>query len=186
MRSSRRMPAAKLVRGSPAPLTLLAAGWLAVLAVSGCESLQRKFARKAKQPARAPEPIFQFQDYSRAITPLDRYRKHYLMFQYWNSELADALGRPPLQGKRFRRASAESLAELEALKGLLAEDAATQLDPILEERRAIDRRLQNSAFMESQATAVVRQLDLQTRAIQHQFFWRDIEDHVRPDTGGGG
>ncbi len=185
MRSSRRMTAADPSRGR---LRLaVAAGWLAVaVAAGGCEALQRKLTRTSKHPQPAPGPIFQFQDYSRAVTPLDRYRKHYLMFQYWNGELLDALQHPPLYGKRYRHASSESLAELEQLRGLLAEEAAARLDPVLNERREIDRRLQGVAFVESEATGAVRQLEIQTRAIQREFFWRNVEDRVRPDAGGGG
>ena len=185
MRSSRRMTAADPSRGR---LRLaVAVGWLAMaVAAGGCEALQRKLTRPAKHPQPPPEPIFQFQDYSKAVTPLDRYRKHYLMFQYWNSELLDALQHPPLHGKRCRRASSESLAELEQLRGLLAEEAAARFDLVLNERREIDHRLQGAAFVESQVTGVVRQLEMQTRAIQREFFWRNVEGRVRPDAGGGG
>lgn len=154
------------------------------LAAAGCESLQRKFTRKSKRPQAAPNPIVQFQDYARAMTPLDRYRKHSLMFSYWNSELVDALREMPLNGKRCRHASIESLGELDALRGLLSDDAAARLQPVLDERRQVHQRLQG-AFQEPQAGAMRRELERQTRQIEREFSWRDVQDQLRGATGGG-
>ena len=186
MRSSSSSSAGEPGRRRAAAWRFAAAAALAALSLAGCESLQRKFTRTSKVPLAAPTPIVQFQDYTKAMTPLDRYRKHYLMFQYWNSELLDSLGRPPLHGKRSRHASKEALSELEELRGLLSEAAAARLEPVLAERRGIDQRLQGAAFQESQATAVWRQLDAQTRLIHREFFWRKMEDQLRPPAGGGG
>lgn len=149
-------------------------------ALTGCESLQRKFTRKSKRPEARPNPIISFQDYSQAMTPLDRYRKHYLIFDYWNSELLAALQDAHPNPKRFKRASGEALSELEALKDLVTEDVATQMTPILEERATIHRQLQSGTFTQSQATGVWHRLESQTRQIHREFFWRDVEERLKP------
>src|SRR3989338_8735827 len=59
-------------------------------ALTGCESLQRKLIRKPKNRPK-PTPIVTFTDYTRTMTPLDRYRKHAVIFEYWNGELVKAL-----------------------------------------------------------------------------------------------
>lgn len=162
---------------SAAPLAL----WVLLLAmsVSGCESLQRKLTRRSKQPKPAPTPIINFQDYSKAFTPLDRYRKHYLIFDYWQEDLLEALGRQPLNPKRVRIASTESLAELGALQQLLVEDAAAPLAALLEERAGFDRQLQAGLLNETQASSLRRRLEQQGRRIHREFFWRDIEDQLK-------
>ena len=146
----------------------------------GCESLQRKFTRKPKQPPAAPSPIIQFQDYTMALTPLDRYRKHYLMFSYWHDALLDGLEAIPLNSKRFRRASEESLGELNILQGLLTDDLAIRLTPIIEERAAIDHQLQHRQLGEAQARIIWRTLESQERRIHREFYWRDVVDHLAP------
>ncbi len=150
-----------------------------VAGVTGCESLERKLTRKATHPAPPPAPIINFQDYSRSLTPLDRYRKHYLMFDYWNDDLIEALRTTPLNPKRFKRASAEALTELETLKGLLAEDRAQRLAPLVEERARIDRQLQGGSFSDSQVNMLWPALESQTRRIDRDFFWRDVADHLK-------
>ncbi|MBI2104527.1 MAG: hypothetical protein HYT90_02945 [Candidatus Omnitrophica bacterium] len=161
-------------------IILAGVGWLLVSGLSGCESLQKKLTRKPKGPQAAPTPLIQFQDYSRAMTPLDRYRKHYLIFDYWNSELLDALQSRPLNSKRYRHASSEALGELQALQGLLAEGMAERLTPFLESRAKLDARLQRGSISDSQVPFIQRELELQTIRFQRDFFWRKAEDHLKP------
>jgi hypothetical protein len=150
-----------------------------VIPLTGCESLQRKFTRKPKQPTAAPTPVINFQDYGMALTPMDRYRKHYLLFEYWHEELIRGLQASPLNSKQYRRASAESLAELEALQGLLAEEPAARLAPLMAERARLNQRLQGPAFNETQAGVIRGSLESQGRRIRREFFWRAVEDQLK-------
>jgi len=163
------------------PLILLAAGWLLMgPGLAGCEALQKKLTRKPKHPKAAPTPVIQFQDYSRAMTPLDRYRKHYLIFDYWNSKLLDALQSRPLNPKRYRRASSDALGELQTLHGLLTEELATRLAPLIEDRTELDARLQRGGVSDSQVPPLQRDLEAQTRRFQREFFWRKVQDQLKP------
>ena len=161
-------------------LSLCAVCCVLCAGVTACESLQRKFARKPKHATAAPSPIISFQDYSRAMTPLDRYRKHYLMFDYWNEELIEALQGNPINPKRFKRASSEALEELKTMSSLVVADVAARLAPLIEERATIDHDLQSTGFNTSQANVLGRTLEAQTRQIHREFFWRDVEDHLKP------
>ena len=114
------------------------------------------------------------------MTPLDRYRKHYLMFDYWNGELIEALQSHPINAKRLKRASSESLEELRALSQLVEEGVAARFTPVLEERANIDRQLQSESFSVSGANALSRTLEAQTRQIHREFFWRTVEDTLKP------
>jgi len=162
-------------------LVLPSAFCLLLAVTTGCESFQRKFTRKPKHPPPLPSPIITFQDYTRAMTPLDRYRKHYLIFDYWNDELLDALTGNTPNLKRLKRASTEALGELETMRELVADDRAASLEPLIEERAKIDRQLQHGTLSLSQTSAVSRVLEAQTRQIQREFFWRDIEDHLKQE-----
>ena len=151
------------------------------LALVGCESLQRKFTRKPKHPTAPPSPIVKFLDYTRAMTPMDRYRKHYLMFNYWNSELITALQDRPMNSKRFKHASKESLAELQVLQGLVTDEAAARMVPIIEGRAKVHQRLQGGTVQTVHATMVTREVDAQTRQLHREFYWRRMEDQLKPD-----
>ena len=147
--------------------------------LAGCEALQRKFTRKPKRPAPPPSPIISFQDYSRTMTPLDRYRKHYMMFDYWNTALLESLQSSPLNPKRFKRASSEALMELETMSDLLGQELATRLLPLVEARAQLDHQLQQGTFKVTQPQMTIRTLEAQTRQIHREFFWRDVEDHLK-------
>ena len=114
------------------------------------------------------------------MTPLDRYRKHYLMFDYWNEELIEALQSNPINPKRFKRASSEALEELRTMSSLVVDDVAARFTPLIEERDQIDRDLQSGGFNTSQANIFGRTLEAQTRQIHREFFWRDVEDRLKP------
>ena len=158
--------------------------WLTVCSalltgLAGCESLERKFTRKPKNPPPPPNPIIQFQDYTRSLTPLDRYRKHYMIFDYWSEEFIDTLRSPSMNQKRLIRASSEALGELQTLQSLLREDKAAQLTPLLEERREINRQVQRGAVDGLRATTTLRALESHSRQIHRDFFWRDVQDHLK-------
>ena len=166
----------------PAWSVLLTAYCLLLTVVgAGCESFERKFIRKSKRKTTI-SPIIRFEDYTKAVTPLDRYRKHSLLFDYWNDDLMSALQRRPFNAKRCRRASTEALAELEILKSLLTEDVAVRLEPLVQERARIHRQLVTGTFSANQADATGRILETQKRRFNREFFWRDVEDRLKRST----
>lgn len=154
--------------------------WL-VAGLMGCESLQRKLTRKPKHPSPAPSPIISFEDYTRTMTPLDRYRKHYLMFDYWNSELIEALRSNPINPKRLTRTSSESLAELETMRTLVTDELAERFVPLIQQRTKIHRELQRSGFSASSSMIIGRELEAHTRQVHRELFWRDVEDQLNKE-----
>jgi hypothetical protein len=128
-----------------------------------------------------PTPIVQFQDYTRTMTPLDRYRKHALIFDYWNTELIDALGTTGSNPKRMKRSSAEALQELKTLQQVLQDDQAARLQPLLDERQRVDVQLQRGTHAPSQRDQIRRAIELQTRTFEREFSWRDVEDHLKTE-----
>ncbi len=154
-----------------------------LLLASGCESLQRKFTRKPKVAVAPPSPIIKFQDYTRVLTPIDRYRKHYLMFEYWTGELIRELGRQvgqePTNLKRIQATSQESLAELEILHSLLNEQAAARMAPLLSARSKADAKLQ--VRLDAPRVRLMQGvLETHKRQIHRKFHWRKIEADLNP------
>ena len=176
-----RLPRTR-VRAAAASVLVLGA---CLLLVSGCESVQRKFTRKPKVAVAPPSPIIKFQDYTRVISPIDRYRKHYLMFEYWTGELIRELrrrvGQEPTNLKRIQATSKESLAELEVLHSLLNEQAAARLAPLLSARIKADTKLQ--ARLDSPRVRLIQGvLEAHKRQIHREFHWRKIEADLNPFT----
>jgi hypothetical protein len=166
--------------GAWSSLLLVACHLTLATGLSGCESVQRKFTRKPKGPRAAPTPVINFQDYSQAMTPLERYRKHYLMFDYWNDDLMDSLKARPLNAKRLRLSSAESLNELTTLKDLVEERIQERIVPLIEHRARINEQIQKGRISAPTAGLMWQELDQQSRTIRRDLFWRRVEDQLRP------
>ncbi len=125
------------------------------------------------------------------MTPMDRYRKHYALFDYWNAELLSALethaasspgiGQPGANPKRIKLASQESLQELQTLQGLLQDGTAAQLISLIDAREQFDRQLQSGSYGASQMSVFSRDLEAQTRRIHRELYWRNVEDLLKAD-----
>ncbi len=141
--------------------------------------MQKKFVRKRKTPLARPAPIVTFQDYTRSMTPLDRYRKHYVMFDYWNAELLGVLEDRDFSVKRLRKCSSEALQELRVLQGILQDDLAAEADPLIHERARLDQQIQQRLLMPSDLGTLRQRLETQTRQIHRELSWRNVEDRLK-------
>jgi hypothetical protein len=99
------------------------------------------------------------------------------MYDYWNHELMDSLQQPPLNPKRYRKASAESVTELEVLRSLLDEEAAARLAPLIDERAGVVKRL-NGSFSDTQAPLLLRDIELHTGRLHREFKPGEIQESL--------
>jgi hypothetical protein len=150
---------------------------LIVISFSGCESFQKKFVRK--KDYKRPSPIISFQDYTRSMTPLDRYQKHYAIFDYWNSQLLDEMASGSFNPKRAQHASNESLQELKLMRSLLQDSLALELGPAIDWREQLNQQLKSGTFNTSQITITQQRLASDTSKIQRGFYWRKVEDKLK-------
>lgn len=144
----------------------------------GCEQLQRKFTRKPNVERERPSAIIQFRDYDQALTPLEFYKKHYTLFRFRNQELLHAMSDVSINHKRLKKNSAESLKELEQLRGLLNGVAAEQMGAIIAEREGLDRQLWASRVGRAQMNVIRTAFERQARMIHSSFYWKDVEDSL--------
>lgn len=152
------------------------------MGTTGCESLQKKFVRKSKKPPERSAAILVFEDYSRAMTPLDRYRRHALLFDYWNQDLLDALQRDPINLKRIRRGSAESLAELTVLRDLVDEPTAQRIDALIRQRARIERAIRVPGATAARLSGARDLVEAHARQLHRELSWRDVEDRLKPES----
>ncbi len=86
-----------------------------------------------------------------------------------------------MNSKRVKHASKESLAELQVLQGLVTDEAAARMAPIIEGRAKVHQRLQVGTVQTVHAIMVTRDVDAQTRQLNREFYWRRMEDQLKPD-----
>lgn len=135
--------------------------------------------RKSKTPPGRPAPVVTFRDYTEGVTPLDRYRKHFVIFEYWNDQMMTELQQRDHNPKRLQRASHEALQELQSLQGVLQPDVAAELQPMLEARARMDQQLQHDTMIDSQRNVLLRTLEAQTRQLSREFYWRKVQDRLK-------
>jgi hypothetical protein len=150
-----------------------------VLACAGCESMQKKFTRKPKEPVARPSPVVSFRNYMEGTTPMERYRKHYAMFSYWNDQLITELQQRDVSPKRAKRASQGALQELDTLRDLLRDDAVAELQPIIQGWVQVDKQLDSTVTAGVQLKSTARILETQTRQLSRRFDWRKVEDRLK-------
>ena len=85
-----------------------------------------------------------------------------------------------MNAKRLKLASSESLNELTALQGLVADDLVGTFTPLIEVRTKINKRVQAGSVSESSANDIWRELDAQSRTIRRELFWRNVQDRLKP------
>ena len=66
------------------------------------------------------------------------------------------------------------------MQGLLSDDRAARMSPVIEQRLKLDQQLRSPAFGASQSPIVSRTVEQQTLKIHRDFFWRDVEDELKP------
>src|SRR3989338_11303377 len=112
------------------PLILLC---VLTIALTGCETVKRKFVPKKKeQPKRLS--LYEEKEYIKEPNE-ELYKKHFLFWKSWQGELAEALGG---DNHLKQMSCAESaVVELGIAKSFLAEDKQKELEPELQKLTAM-------------------------------------------------
>jgi len=151
-----------------------------VLLLTGCSTLpalQRKFIRKKKHH---PPPAVRVttKDYALSLSPEERYRRHFALWDFWHAEMLEGLGD---SRKKTLRAVDEAMAELEALRGLLVPEQGEKMTAHLGRLDQLRRELSKDALS---STAIFRWrsvLEQQQRVIRRELSWKDVQESIHPD-----
>ena len=156
------------------------AGLLALaVMVGGCETLQRKFTPKHKN-VKPPVPVVAFKTYAPTQSAGELYQHNLQLWDFWNGELVDGFG---VSEKKVKHASQESLALLLDLQRFLPDEKAGQMQPLIDEHRRLDQRIQRGDLNDSVSQTLKRQFEYQQREVHRRFSPEHMKDHLHlPDT----
>ena len=141
-------------------------------------AIQRKFTRKTAHPT--PAVAITTKDYESQLSPEERYRRHYAMWDFWHAELMEGLGG---NSKRAIRAVEEGMAELQALEALLVPEKRAQLAGHVERLERLHQELVKGTMSDTARYRWRPELELQQRTLHHDFAWQHVQEDVRwPDT----
>lgn len=171
-------------RGNPSPLfRFLCLLCLLCLALQGCNSSWRKkFVRKQKKEAAAPQAFLVLQPDHKAVFPPDiRYRQHYAFWKSWHGELLGSLGQIH---KRDIRTMDGVISELRAMQADLSGPAAERLKEILVELSSLRDGWESSRGVGPMPVSHRTRLEKLQREISKKFHYSEVKESLvleRPD-----
>ncbi|MBU1888000.1 MAG: hypothetical protein KKB46_02220 [Candidatus Omnitrophica bacterium] len=144
------------------------------VSLCGCGGLQRKFARKKKDEAK-PAPVITTYDYAKDRRVDELYRKHFLFWKSWQTELIDRMG-----GTYKKRAECFdfTISSLREMKKYLKEPKSSELEEFIVRIKTIDPGVKDARLSKSQQYRMRHLLETTKRQIDKQFSYSKIKDSL--------
>ena len=141
---------------------------------TGCAGLQRKFVRNKKKEERIM-PVITTHDYSKELRADELYRKHFLFWKTWQSELID---RMETTYKKRGSCYDHTLASLMEMKKYLRDPKAAELEPFIAEIRSIDPNIREKRLSKSAKYRMKQLLERTKRQIEKGFSYSDVKQFL--------
>ena len=163
-----------------AGVVVLATLLVVSLLLSGCShEWRKKFVRKRKKEAAAPQAILALQPDAKAVFPADvRYRQHYAFWKSWHEELLGSLG---TVHKRDVRYMDGVVSELRSMQALLSGRTAERLKEILVELSNLRDQWENAPATAPMPVSHRSRLEKLQREINKKFHYSEVKDSILPD-----
>lgn len=144
------------------------------LALTGCDSLQRKFTRKQKYVKPVPR-LYQLKKYD--VKPSAAlYSKHYAYWQSWMSELIQDLGG---NRKKDIRCVEEALSQLSDMRNILVQEKADALTKHIHRIEEVRDTIIKEQLSQYNRNQVIMTLEREDRIIKREFDVAGIKGHIR-------
>ena len=152
---------------------------LAVLGVSGCASLPKKFIRKKPEPKHTPSVVFVDQGpYQKKFSNEYYYKTHYTLWKTWQDEILTNLGG---NSKKVARSAEEAYSHLEQMGRYLKPEKQAQLKPLIDELGNYMHRFQERGESHSAVMAMKSDLDTLRRRVNNDFYYEKVKADLLPD-----
>ena len=152
----------------------------AVLALSGCETLRRKFSRRKTRKAAEETMIVAPRDYSEHPFPNDvLYQQYFTYWKAWNQEWVGSLTDKDSL-KKIASCGEQTLVNLEKMATYLREEKRGELDVHVEKTRALHEEIgKHTSLLPSQYNIYRTRAERILSAVNRQFDMRHVKDAIR-------
>jgi len=147
---------------------------VAVLSLSGCATLKKKFVRKKKKKEEQ-KVILALEDYDKLIDYHQLYKKHYLLWEYWHEELISALEK---SYKKQRVCIDQILEHLNSVKKYISPEKASLLEEYISRLEKIRKRLYGRSLNDIEKARISRELEKLKRLIDKEFRYSEIKSYI--------
>ena len=144
----------------------------------GCEAFVRKFTRKPKKDAISAEEIVMVpEEYEiPKMSREEEYRKYFLFWQSWHTELIESFAQARSQKKQLSCAQ-EALSNLIKLKTMLGEGKQQEIEAYISELRKISDAIEKNPYGIS-GSIVLQQTQRLRRNIMRDLSYKKIKDSL--------
>lgn len=149
-----------------------------ILSISflGCAGLQRKFSRRKKKDEDKIMPIVTTLDYSKELRADELYKKHFLFWKAWQTELIDRIEDGTY--KKRRSCYDYTISSLLEMKKYLTGTKARELGVFISRLKTIDKEVGKKRLMKSKKHRMKQLLENTKRQIDKQFSYSNVKDFV--------
>lgn len=138
---------------------------------AGCATLQRKFARKEKEEERIA-PVITTYDYSKELRVDELYRKHFLFWQSWQTELINRLDATL---KKRTTCYDYIISSLMEMRKYLIGPKVEELDSFIVEVKSIETDIKDKKLSKSSQYRIKRILERTKRQIDRKFSYPNVK-----------
>ncbi len=141
------------------------------ISFTGCAALQKKFARKKKKEDR-PVAIITTHDYSKELRVDELYKKHFLFWQSWQTELMDRM-----DATRKKRITCYdyTISSLMEMKKYLVGPKVEELEGFITEIKSIELDIRKKRLSKSGQYRIIRLLEKTKRQIDRKFSYHNVK-----------
>ncbi len=151
-----------------------------VLAVSGCETLRRKFTRRKRRKTAQEEMVVVPRDYSEHPFPNDvLYVQYFTYWKAWNQEWVARLSERGAH-KKIVSCGEQTLVNLEKMRTYLTDEKQKELDTSIEKTRALLEEIEaHTSLLPSQYSGYRYRADRILSTVNRRFDMRHVKGAIR-------
>lgn len=153
---------------------------LCVVAMSGCETLPKKFIRKKPKPEHTPSVVFIEQgSYQKKYSNEYYYKMHFTLWKTWQDEILSNLGG---NSKKVARSAEEAYSHLEQMSRYLKSEKQALLKPLLEDTKRFLDKVERGIGSRSEAAAMKSDWERLKRLIANDFYYDKVKADLIPES----
>ncbi|MFH1479561.1 MAG: hypothetical protein ABIG92_07335 [Candidatus Omnitrophota bacterium] len=147
---------------------------MALVSFCGCEAVQRKFVRKKKKEEMI-SAIVKTKDYSKDLRVDELYKKHFLYWKVWQTELIDRLDATL---KKRESCYLYTLSSLDEMVKYLSGAKKEELKGIVNEIKSIEGLVYKKNLLGMEKYKIKNVLEKTKRTIYKNFSFDDVKDYL--------
>ncbi len=152
----------------------IAVSLLLCIALFGCASLQRKFTRRKEKEEDEPLIVTSF-NYSKDLRSDELYKKHFLYWKTWHTELIDRLDE---DAKKRSSCYNHMYMHLQEMQKYLDELKAKEMEKYRKKMEGIEKDVKERRLTRISRLRIKRSLEKTFRQITKRFSFSDVKENL--------